>query len=193
MNENKRYIEEDEIDLKELWKTLVKRKNFIFLFTIFVTISSIIYVSLKNPIPVYSGSVMIEIGEVKSKMTNFTNIDNVDNLKNIIKRKYSVSISIPKRTDNLLIIKSLNKNKELIKEDINEVLDFIINRHTSKVKLHDKYIMTKQIGDISISNTPVNKPKKKLIVTVAFVTGLILSIFLVFFLEFIGKKEEEDK
>ncbi|MEA1916098.1 MAG: GNVR domain-containing protein, partial [Campylobacterota bacterium] len=52
---------------------------------------------------------------------------------------------------------------------------------------------TKVIGKIMISDYPI-KPKKRLIVVVAFVTGLILSIFLVFFMEFIrGAKEEDAK
>ena len=46
------------------------------------------------------------------------------------------------------------------------------------------------IGNIKESNHPI-KPKKKLIVIVAFVTGFILSIFLVFFIEFIRSEKEE--
>ena len=53
--------------------------------------------------------------------------------------------------------------------------------------------MTHVIGSISISEDPI-KPKKKLIVVVAFITGLMLSIFLAFFLEFIqGVKRESVK
>ena len=193
MNESKRYIEEDEIELKELWKTIVKRKKFIFIFTLIITLSSIIYVSLKNTIPIYSGTIMIEIGEVKNETNGFSNIDNVNNLKNIIERKYLVSANIPKRTTNLLIIKSTNVDKKIIKRNILDSVDFIIERHIEKIKFYDKYIMTKAIGKIKINDTPINLPKKKLIVTVAFVTGLILSIFLVFFLEFIGKTEEKIK
>ncbi|SFV53060.1 chain length determinant protein [hydrothermal vent metagenome] len=49
------------------------------------------------------------------------------------------------------------------------------------------------IGDILTLDHPV-KPKKKLIVAIAFITGLILSIFLIFFYEFIkGLKDEEEK
>ncbi len=51
--------------------------------------------------------------------------------------------------------------------------------------------MTKQIGKIKIDDSPINTPKKKLIVVVAFITGLILSIFLVFFLDFISKMKED--
>lgn len=47
------------------------------------------------------------------------------------------------------------------------------------------------VGEYVVKDYPV-KPKKKLIVIVAFVTGFILSIFLVFFMEFIkGFKEEK--
>jgi uncharacterized protein involved in exopolysaccharide biosynthesis len=49
---------------------------------------------------------------------------------------------------------------------------------------------TEIVGEVEISETPV-KPKKALIVIVAFITGLMFSIFLVFFLSFIqGIKEE---
>jgi LPS O-antigen subunit length determinant protein (WzzB/FepE family) len=53
------------------------------------------------------------------------------------------------------------------------------------------YHNTQVIGSIITQENPV-KPKKKLIVIVAFITGLMLSIFLAFFLEFMqGLKREE--
>ena len=53
------------------------------------------------------------------------------------------------------------------------------------------YKNTQIVGSILTNDYPV-KPKKKLIVVVAFVTGLMLSVFLAFSLEFIqaGRKEE---
>ncbi len=53
------------------------------------------------------------------------------------------------------------------------------------------YKNTAIIGNIMTSDHPI-KPKKKLIVVVAFVTGFILSIFLVFFLEFLKGFKKED-
>jgi uncharacterized protein involved in exopolysaccharide biosynthesis len=51
---------------------------------------------------------------------------------------------------------------------------------------------TTVIGHIETRNHPI-KPKKSLIVIVAFITGLMLSLFLAFFLEFIqGLKKEEN-
>ena len=52
------------------------------------------------------------------------------------------------------------------------------------------YENTKIVGSIITQDKPV-KPKKKLIVMVAFITGLMLAIFLAFFLEFLqGMKRE---
>jgi uncharacterized protein involved in exopolysaccharide biosynthesis len=48
---------------------------------------------------------------------------------------------------------------------------------------------TNMLGEPEVRQSPV-KPKKKLIVVVAFITGLMLSIFLVFFLEFLAKGKE---
>ena len=53
------------------------------------------------------------------------------------------------------------------------------------------YHNTEVVGNIITQDKPI-KPKKKLIVIVAFITGLMLSVFLAFFLEFLrGMKEEE--
>jgi uncharacterized protein involved in exopolysaccharide biosynthesis len=49
---------------------------------------------------------------------------------------------------------------------------------------------TKVVGEIEVLENPI-KPKKKLIIIVAFITGIMFSVFLVFFLELIGKKEED--
>ena len=59
-NEAIKYQQEDEIDLKELWKTLMKRKWFIVIFTSIVTILAIIFSLVKTPI--YEATALIEIG-----------------------------------------------------------------------------------------------------------------------------------
>ncbi len=62
-----------------------------------------------------------------------------------------------------------------------------------KFNISDQNIQnSKVVGEYIVKENPV-KPKKKLIVVVGFITGLMLSIFLVFFLEFIqGTKRESD-
>lgn len=198
MEQSKQYIEEDEIDLRELWQTIVKRKKIIFLVTTLITTMAVVYAYFKNPVPIYRGNVMIEVGvgvgvgDAKSQIY-FDNVyfDNTNNLKSIVEQKFSVTAIVPKKTNNILIINADNIDKNKIKNSLNNVVSYVLEKHEKKLKLYDKYIMTKQIGEIKIGSEAVNKPKKKLIVTVAFVTGLILSIFLVFFLEFIRKDEDK--
>lgn len=188
----KRY-EEDEIDLKELAKTLLKYKTFIILFTIFVTLISLVYIFFKNPVPIYSGNTMVEIGVLKNKDTDFISMDNANDLVAIVNKELNVNASVAKPTRNLINITVNDRNKEKIAQKLKDAVDFIIQRHTEKAKFYDKSIMTKEIGTLVINKTPINKPKKKLIVSVAFVTGVILSIFLVFFVEFVRGLKNEDE
>ncbi|AXX95905.1 Wzz/FepE/Etk N-terminal domain-containing protein [Arcobacter ellisii] len=190
--QNKEQIIEDEIDLRELFKTIWEKKIFILLFTSIVTIISIMYVSFKNPIPVYQGKTYIEIGQIHSQNFEPTSLDNPIDLSEILKLELNVETKIPKQTQKLLEISSNNQNKEEIKNNLEKAVEFVINRHKEKAKFYENVIMTKQIGDVKIDNNPINKPKKSLIVAVSFVTGFILSIFIVFFMQFINSIRKED-
>jgi len=54
-----------------------------------------------------------------------------------------------------------------------------------KLEMTEPYTRnTRVLGRIEVSEDPV-APNKKLIIAVAFVTGIILSVFLIFFIEFI--------
>ncbi|NVJ54163.1 MAG: hypothetical protein HWD90_10725 [Campylobacteraceae bacterium] len=193
MQQNREYISEDEIDLKELFKTLCSYKRFIIIFTSLITIFSILYVISLNPRPIYKGSLLIEIGAYKTSDNEFINIDNTNNLKVILEEKFNINISTPTRSDSLIKIIAKNVDRTKIEKEINQVYNFVEERHSEKLKTFKEFISTKKVSEVKISNEPINKPKKKLIVIVSFVTGLILSIFLVFFIEFIKgiKKEEE--
>ncbi|MCD6173401.1 MAG: hypothetical protein J7J96_06375, partial [Sulfurimonas sp.] len=73
-----------------------------------------------------------------------------------------------------------NKKVKLFQEI--EKLDFQV----SKLNIQN----SKVVGKYVVHDYPI-KPKKKLIVAVVFVTGLILSIFIVFFLNFISINKED--
>jgi uncharacterized protein involved in exopolysaccharide biosynthesis len=82
-----------------------------------------------------------------------------------------------------------NKKDELETTVINELIEK--RSLLSSMLLPHNYKNTQVVGKIITNDYPI-KPKKKLIVVVAFVTAFILSVFLVFFMEFIkGFKEEE--
>ncbi len=191
MQEN-RYLQDDEIDLRELFLTLWEKKVFIILFTLVVTLASIIYVLQKNPTPIYQGSINIEIGKIQSENFGDKIIEEAEKLAYIIKLEFEGTktlIPTDKRKEQFLLeVKYSNENKDEIISTLEKVKDFIIEKHQNETTFYQNKIMTKQIGGgVAILDTPINQPKKKLIVAVAFVTGFILSIFLVFFLKFIKK------
>ena len=190
MQENK-ILNEDEIDLRELFKTIWDKRFFIIIFTFIITLISFIYVLLKNPTPVYEGILSVQIGEIQSE--NFGNkiIETPQNLSYILEVQFKVNPNIAKGTTSILEIKYSNEDKARIKTILEDVKNFIITKHENDTSFYKNKIMTKQIGDIKISEEAINKPKKALIVTVAFITGFILSIFLLFFMQFIQSINKE--
>lgn len=190
VQENK-ILNEDEIDLRELFKTIWNKRFFIIIFTFIITLISFIYVLLKNPTPVYEGILSVQIGEIQSE--NFGNkiIETPQNLSYILEIEFKVNPNIVKGTTSILEIKYSNEDKAIIKTILEDVKNFIITKHENDTSFYKNKIMTKQIGDIKISEEAINKPKKSLIVTVAFITGFIFSIFLVFFIQFIQSIKKE--
>ena len=190
MQENK-ILNEDEIDLRELFKAIWDKRFFIIIFTFIITLISFIYVLLKNPTPVYEGILSVQIGEIQSE--NFGNkiIETPQNLSYILEVEFKVNPNIAKGTTSILEIKYSNEDKARIKTILEDVKNFIITKHENDTSFYKNKIMTKQIGDIKISEEAINKPKTALIVTVAFITGFILSIFLVFFIQFIQSIRKE--
>jgi len=92
-------------------------------------------------------------------------------------------------------IQIMKKQIPLKEAAIKQLLNIKIPRLKDQIKhiqltMQPPYLtMTKIVGRIYTHNYPV-KPKKKLILIVALITGLIFGIFLVFFIEFIRKARE---
>lgn len=190
--QNKEQMIEDEIDLRELFRTIWEKKIFILLFTTIITFISVIYVYLKNPIPLYQGKVYVEIGQIQSRNFGQISLDSAGDLAGILNLEFKVNANIFKSTTKILEISINNEDKNLIKQNLEKSVEFIINKHKEKAKFYENVIMTKQVGDIEIDKNPINMPKKKLIVVVTFVSGIILSIFIVFFMQFINSIRKED-
>jgi uncharacterized protein involved in exopolysaccharide biosynthesis len=183
---------EDEIDLRDLFKTIWDKRIFVLVFTFLVTLISFVYIFFKNPIPIYQGKAYIEIGQIQSQNFGQSFLDTTDNLAEVLSLELKVDAEgKSNKSTNLLEITSNNKDKQIIKNNLESSIAFILNRHKEKAKFYENVIMSKQIGDITISDQAINKPKKTLIVVVSFVTGFILSIFLVFFIQFIKSISKE--
>jgi uncharacterized protein involved in exopolysaccharide biosynthesis len=265
--------EEDEIDLRELFKTIWKHKNLIAIFTIIITVLAGIYAFSKTPI--YETKADIQVGYINNNNNNNNNNkiyllephavkiyvkNNFDNSTNDKITYPKVDIDILKRTNDILNLKIDNFSNKEGMDYLNKILKSIHEKEDKKLNIYIKNInsqinilknYTKDlenqiitlkeklknvknadiyktildninqiqkeivssklkianlknkispinitrshiIGKIEQHNHPI-KPKKKLIVIVAFITSFILAIFLVFFIEFIkGFKEEEN-
>lgn len=167
------------------------------------TIASIQMVNYQNLI-LNSQNKIEDLKISKEKIQNETVpnlIRKIKNLKEITIR--DLKLQIQNLKDITLV--NLEKEKENLKNDTLRKLKYKIDvtLANKKIKLEQKiqnlnYNISKQnmqnsslVGNYIVKDYPV-KPKKKLIVVVAFVTGLILSIFLVFFLEFAKGFKKED-
>jgi capsular polysaccharide biosynthesis protein len=240
--------QEDEIDLKELLKTIIKYKKTIVIFTAIITIGAIIWILIQTPF--YEARALVEIGSYKNnndtvvllennnqlvKKLNFLFIDMKKNIKNGLSKINTIKVS--KGSNEFIEIKSLAVSNKLAKKEILQVINYIQSQHqkildeikqrreieiknidakinnikdkkdilatiiTNNLKENKLFVSslmlphncknTQIVGEIITNDKPI-KPKKILIVTVAFITGLILSIFLVFFIEFI-KDEKKGK
>ena len=134
MQEN-RYIQEDEIDLRELFKIIWDKKNFIILFTLAIIVLATVYAYSKTPI--YEAKALLEIGEYKKnpvddavaleKKLSTIFIDMEKNLKD--KTSQISNISVVKGLKNFLEIKSESTSNEEAKNEILKVLTFVQNEH----------------------------------------------------------------
>lgn len=207
-NQPSQSIQDDQINLKELWATLAKSKLTIITTTLISTIAAVGYVITATPI--YQGNVLIEVGEVvnnheivnnyqlvNSQPTTIFNLDNINTLKEVTVATTGTNITIPNGTSNILNITMESSDKVEIQSKLNDTIQFILNRHHEKAKLYQtaeaKIRMTQVIGEIHVGDKAI-KPKVGLIITVGLMTGLILGIFMVFLRELISKsrKNEED-
>lgn len=142
--QNKEFVE-DEIDLRELFMTIVNKKIFIFIFTAVITLLAVIYVNIKTPI--YEVKSVVRIGYVGSNLVEISNIletklrliFGVDNKLQITKDEGIVSnISAVKKVENFLEITTLGYSNEQALAKNKEVVEFLQNEYKYKI---DEYIL----------------------------------------------------
>lgn len=138
--QEQKYIQEDEIDLREIFKSIFERKYFILIFTLIITILAIIYVSIKTPI--YEAKAVIEIGSYKTETNEVKVVDNlnefskklstifIDLRKNDREKESEITnISISKGMKNYIEIVSEAISNDLAIKEINSVLSFTKDEH----------------------------------------------------------------
>lgn len=138
--QEQKYIQEDEIDLREIFKSIFERKYFISIFTLIITILAIIYVSIKTPI--YEAKAVIEIGSYKTESDEVRVVDNlnefskklstifIDLRKDDIEKESEITnISISKGMKNYIEISSQAISNDLALKEIEAVLSFTKDEH----------------------------------------------------------------
>ncbi len=134
--------EENEIDLRELFLTIKRNKNIIFIVTGVITLLALIYVFLKTPI--YEVKSNIQIGFIGKNLIEDPNtlvktanlVFNVED-KLATKKDFVsevTSISTNKKLKNFVTIKTqaISNDEALAKNK--EVVSYIQNRYKSKIK-----------------------------------------------------------
>jgi len=162
-NEQSRYIEEDEIDLRELWKIIMNKKLFIIIFTSIVTIGAIVWAMTRTPI--YEVKSNIQIGYIGEDL--ITNPDTLIKTANLVfnvedkistKEKFVsevTSISANKKLKNFIEIKTqaISNDKALSKNK--EVVSYIENKYKNKI---DQFILNKN-NNIKAIEVKINNLK----------------------------------
>lgn len=138
--QEKQYLEEDEIDLRELFKTVYNKRWFIFIFTMCVTLCAIIYAFSKTPL--YEVNTVVRIGYIKNKLVEESKIleeklrliFNVNYKNENLKNEARVSnIKSVKGVDNFLKISTQASSNEEALSKNKEVLTFLQNEYQYKI------------------------------------------------------------
>ncbi len=195
----------DTVNLIDLFDILAKRKKLIISITVIVTIFSYIYVNFIAK-PIYQGNIFLEAGEVvnidlekgtvqviKLNSPSFANSIMEAKYSNRDKLEFDMSI-VPMNNSKLFKYSVTSNNKELIKKRLKEAIKFTLDRDKKMAKLYSgtnaKITNAKVVIPITILDEPI-KPNKKLIVIASFVSALIFSIFIAFFIEFLTEAKKK--
>lgn len=155
----------------------------------------------------YENSI-VQITKVKSKdnTQNMLMAMQLLNTQNLILNLQNLIENLNKEKENLIKIKlkeledrKLNLVDESIRklnirlniDLVNDIKKIENSIALEKLKLTNNYSKNSEIvGNIQVDDNPI-KPKKALIIVVAFVTGFVLAIFMVFIMQFVSSMRKE--
>ena len=142
--------EDDEIDLRDLWDVLVRRKRVVFAVTAAVILLAVVYLFTLEP--VYEAKAMLQIGSIDAKP-----VENAENLKTKLLNIYHVNdknirheypyistISVPKNSNNLLELTVRGLDNQSAEQKIESVSIDIGKKYRdimlSYIKLQTSYL-----------------------------------------------------
>jgi len=164
LENNTQCIQQDTIDLRELFGILKKRKKLILATTGIITLFAISYTFLAKPI--YEIKAMIEIGQIDAKP-----IDNINDINQKLSYQYKIntkgvkhnlpflkSISIPKNSHSILSLSVYANNNEEGKNYLQQVVTKIEKQYKEKTNAY----INNQKELIKLINTDIKESEKNL-------------------------------
>jgi len=140
MNQEQQYIQQDTIDLRELFAVLKRRKKMIAGVTGVLTLLAVVYVLMATPW--YEAKALIEIGNYKTNNNNKVLLENasqlskklnilfIDKYKEVEEKKSEVtSITVPKGQTAFIEISTLAISNTLAKEEIEQIVVYVQGEH----------------------------------------------------------------
>lgn len=146
-------------------------------------------VNINKKIELYDQNIINLEEQMKSVIETLKNMNSLDYSVTALKlmEKRDISNEIITNKSNLYDL--IEKKENLINIDLNKLSER--KKLLETLSLPHNLKNTEVVGNILTDDNPI-KPKKALIIVVAFVTGFILSIFLVFFMQFINGMRKEN-
>jgi capsular polysaccharide biosynthesis protein len=155
-------LQEDEIDLKEIFKILINSKKLIIVTTLIITLLGTIYSFQKAPL--YKSTALIEIGQYNTFENENILLESasklIQNLNIVFIHKSNEdinSLSIKTIENKLIQVEIRKPSKELSKKTLNEIIRYIENRHSGLEKRNNQStqkILTRKIANkiVTINN-----------------------------------------
>ena len=153
MQNNTQYIQEDKIDLRELFSILKRRKKLIWSVTTLLTLIALVYVLIVTPW--WQVNATIEIGkkgynkegeaiylENGAGVQERLQVKYIDVFKNVKDRESLIkSISISKKNPQFLSITALGKDNALAVNEVKKVINEVLTEHN---KIIEEIVAKKQ-------------------------------------------------
>jgi len=170
MNQNPETIQNDVIDLRELFFILKKRKKMISLISAVITLLAIVYIFLIAK-PIYEGTATIEIAQIDKKpVHDLTTLKqkvevlfDIHNKTKTIKFPIVSDIKIPKDSTKIVIIKAQGYDNNSTTLKLQKVIDYLTVEQNKEIKSYT-HIQKKQLAlidkDIIRNQTLIEKIEK---------------------------------
>ena len=144
MQTNTQYIEEDTIDIRELFSILTKRKKLIWLITALFTLLALAYVFIAKP--VYEVKAVLELAQINKKPVHpvetikqkIVTVFQVNDKSKKIESPIVSQVSIPKKTENILFIQTQGYNNNSAKEKLQEVISYVSKEQNKELSTYEQ-------------------------------------------------------